>query len=237
MKVGIIVVTYNISSEVFILQMQAIRKFCKDEDYIVEVVDNSTDSVIAENLRYHANEMGINYCKIFSASKNSSDSHAWAANFAYTKFKEKYEAMFFIDHDCIPCIMFSVEEILSGGHVIAGLGQGSNKTYFWAGLVMFSNDRIEEGLVDFSTNSDYFLDTGGNLYKVVEKYGKENCIFFNEAYHQNPYFNHVGGYNHYAMLADNRFMHFVNSSNWASAKNQEERINSLINIAKEKTGL
>lgn len=235
MKVGIIIIVYNLSSEIFLLQIAALRKFCKD-DFTIEVVDNSTNLEMAESIRYHAEQLKINYCKTFANSNNGSDSHTWAANFAYQKFKDTYEYVMFIDHDCIPVKEFSVVEILNGGHVMAGLGQGAKKKYMWAGMVMIANERVDKSLIDFSTNAEFGLDTGGNLYKTIEKYGEENCIFFNESYHQNQYF-HGTAYNHYAMINNQMFLHFVNSSLWNPVENNEARINGLINIAKEKTGL
>lgn len=235
MQLGVIVVVYNLFSEVFLLQMEALKKFCKDE-FEVEVIDNSSDFDLAEQIKYHADLMGIGYTKTFANSQNGSDSHTWAANFAYQKFKHDFKEMLFIDHDVIPVMDFSVSDILNGGHVMAGLGQGAKKKYMWAGMVMLSNERIDKSIVDFSTNQEFGLDTGGNLYKIIEKYGEENCIFFNESYHQNPYFKGVS-YAHYAMINNSMFMHFVNGSAWNPVENNQERISSLINIAKEKTGL
>ena len=235
MQLGIIIVVYNLPSDIFILQVNALKKFCKDE-FEIQVIDNSTNLEMAEHIRYHSELLELRYIKTFANSQNGSESHTWAANFAYQRFKNDYQYMFFIDHDCIPVIDFSIAEILNGGHVIAGVGQGAKKKYMWAGLVMMAMDRIDKDLVDFSTNSEFGLDTGGNLYIVIEKHGEDKCIFFNEAYHQNQYYNGKT-YAHYAMLADNRFMHFVNSSLWNTVENNEARINGLINIAKEKTGL
>lgn len=235
MQVGIIIVSYNIPSEVFLLQVAAIRKFCKD-DFAVEVVDNSDDAELASHIKYHAEQLGVNYCKTFADSKNGSDSHTWAANFAYQQFKDVYDFLLFIDHDCIPVVPFSIIEILSGGHVMAGLGQGQKKKYMWAGMVMLANERIDKSLVDFSTNAEFGLDTGGNLYKIVDAYGESSCIFFNESYHQNPYFKNPK-YGYYAMINNCMFLHFVGASNWVGLSDHKERIASLINIAKEKTGL
>lgn len=236
MKVGTIVVVYNLSVEIFLLQMGAIKKFCKDEDNTVEIFDNSDEPTLSEHIRYHAENLGLNYYKIASTSKNSSDSHSWAANFAYQKLKDEYSYLFFADHDLIPVKDYSIVEILSGGHVMAGLGQGAQKTYMWQGCVMISLLAVDKDLIDFRTNHIYGLDTGGNLYKIVDKYGKENCIFFNEAYHQNPFFN--GNKNtSYAMINDEMFLHCIGASNWFKEARHEERINTLINIIKEKTGL
>lgn len=235
MRTAIVIITYNLPVDIFLLQIAAIKKFCKD-DYDIHVFDNSTKEDMAEHIRYHSYALGLKYYKTFSHSANSSDSHSFCANFAFQKLKGQYELYFFIDHDCIAVKEFSVQAILNNGHVIAGVGQGAKKKYMWPGCVMWSSERVDNNIIDFATNSEYGLDTGGNLYKIVEKYGEDHCVFFNESYHQNQYFAGPA-YNHYAMLNDGMFMHFVNSSMWNPVENNEARINGLINIAKEKTGL
>ena len=235
MQLGIIVITYNLSSEIFLLQIAALRKFCKD-DFVIEVIDNSSDLELAEHIRYHAEQLGINYYKTFASSKNGSDSHSFAANFAHHKLKDQYEYLFYIDHDLVPMFDFSVVDILAGGHIAAGLGQGAKKKYMWPGAFMVALERINRDLVDFSPNAEFGLDTGGNLYKIIEQYGQENCIFFNESYHQNPNFN--GHYfNHISVINNGMFYHCVNASNWSGSQRHEERMNAFVNIVKEKTGL
>lgn len=235
MKVGIIIICYNIPSEVFLLQVAALRKFCKDE-FVIEVIDNSSDAEAAEHTRYHSSVLGLNYTKTFAGGKGSSDSHSWAANFAYQKVKDLYDMLLYLDHDCIPVTEFSIVDILNGGHVAAGIGQEKAKKYFWPGLFMLSNCAVDKDIVDFSTNSEFGLDTGGNLYKIIEKYGEEACIFFNESYHQNPDFISKD-YGYYAMINDQMFLHFVNGSNWNTKADHQQRISSLVNVVKEKTGL
>src|SRR5688572_25347760 len=99
---------------------------------------------------------------------------------------------------------------------------------------MFRNSDIENDLIDFSPEPG--LDTGGSLWRVIEKYGEKACVFFNESYHENPYFkNKEQG--HYAMINNEMFMHFVAASNWKNQEKHQERVSALINVAKEKTGL
>lgn len=233
MGVGIIIVTYNISSEIFILQIQALRKFCTDE-FEVEVIDNSTDLDLAEQIKYHAGLLEVGYTKTFANSQNGSDSHSFAANFSYQKFKNEFDYLFYIDHDVIPLVEFSVVEILKGGHVMAGIGQEKTKKYFWPGCLMWRNSDIDKQLIDFTPCEG--LDTGGSLWKVIDKYGEDACMFFNESYHENNYFKDKD-YGAYAMINNKMFMHFIGSSNWINLENHQERISSLVNIAKEKTGL
>lgn len=235
MRTGIIIITYNLSAEIFLLQIAAIRKFCTDE-FTIEVFDNSDDLEKAEHIRYHAQQLEVRYRKTFSAHKGGSDSHSFVANFSYQLIKTKYDLYAYFDHDLIPVKPFSVMEILSGGHVMAGVGQGTKKKYMWPGCVLWNATAIDRNMIDFGYSHDLSLDTGGMLYKVIEKYGEENCIFFNESYHQNPHF-HNKEYEHYAMINNEMFMHFVAGSNWVNLEEHDARINSLINIAKEKTGL
>lgn len=233
MKVGIVIVTYNIPGEVFLLQVAALKKFCKD-NFDILVVDNSSDPELAEHIRYHSSHLSLNYTKTFAGSKGSSDSHSFAANFAYQKFKDEYSYFLFLDHDCIPVLEFSVIDTLAGGHVAAGIGQEKNKKYFWPGCLFLNVAAIDKEIVDFSPSEG--LDTGGNLYKIIEKYSEEACIFFNESYHQNPDFVSKD-YGHYAMIHNQTFLHFIAGSNWVNKSDHQHRISSLINVVKQKTGL
>lgn len=231
MKVAVIIIVYNLPAEVTILQVEAIRKFCKDPDYEINIVDNSSDSQFAEATRYHCEQLGVKYIKTNASSRGGSESHAFAANLSWQFYKGKYDAHCYFDHDLIPIAPYSVEELISL-HPLAGLGQQKQKTYLWQGLVMIRSKDIDKELVDFSPNKEWQLDTGGNLYKLLEKVGLENCSFFNEEYHENPYFN--GKYKHYSVLANGIFMHFLASSNWVNMPDHSDRLNSLINIAREK---
>jgi len=228
--IGIIIVVYNLS-DLIRFQVECIKQFCKDEFEII-VIDNSDKEGYPEAIKYHSTAMGCKYIKTNSASSNGSESHTFACNLAYTKFKDTYQYILYLDHDNFPIKDFSVKQILTD-KIIGGLGQGDKHPYFWAGCVMFDNFNIDKKLIDFSPNHDLKLDTGGNLFKVVENYGLDKCVFFNEVHHQNPHFN-KSFYNFYSMINDGMFMHFVNASNWNNSEDHTERINSLINILQEK---
>lgn len=236
MKTGIVIITFNLDSRILILQVEAIRKLCKDTDYTIEIFDNSTDPELAEGLRYHSSIMGggINYRKTMSATGNHSDSHSFAANLSYNILQDTYDFFAYLDHDLIPVKPFSVSEIL-GDKRMAGIGQSpkADKKYFWPGCLFWNNKLVIKSRIDFSTNHEYGLDTGGNLYQTIELFGESEFIFFNEKYCQNPGFTD-SRYGHYSMINDDMFMHFVNSSNWNPVEGNKERISSLINIAAEK---
>lgn len=227
--VGIVIITYNIDARIFLLQTEAIKKFCKDE-YAIEVFDNSTVYDFSEGIRYHCENLGISYRKTQSASRNGSESHSFAANLSFELLKDKYTHLFYLDHDCIPAKQFSVIEIL-GIKMMAGLGQQGKKKYLWPGCVMWTNISVDKELVDFSYSHEFSLDTGGNLYKIIERYGEENILFFNEAYCELEGF--TGKQAYYSSINNGMFIHWVNASNWEKNSNHEERINRLLNITKE----
>lgn len=227
-KTAIIIVIYNV--DLFIVkQIECIKRFCKDEHQII-IIDNSTIPEVSEAIKYRIREIDCIYKKTQANSGDPSLSHSFAANFAYWKYKDSYSLVFFLDHDAFPIKDFSVKEIL-GDKVIAGMAQTkpSGKTYIWAGCLMLNNGVVEKELVDLSPNSEYGLDTGGNTYKIIDKYGLENCVFFNEHYHENVHFK-IPHYNFYSIIHDGVFMHFIAGSNWQKTNENEhaERISTLM---------
>lgn len=216
---GIIIITYN-KSCLINTQIQCIERFCKDP-YRIVIVDNSTDPQEAEAIRYHT--QAHTYIKTVPTSGNGSESHSFAANVSWNRFKDDFDTFFYLDHDCFPIRDFSIEEIL-GDKPLGGIGQQKSKLYFWPGCFMFRKQ--EE--VDFSYSHEFGLDTGGNTWKLIDKYGIENCAFLDEVSYQNPYFN-KSNYNYYSILGD-KFLHFIGASNWQKSAHNQERINSLLNI-------
>lgn len=227
MKVAIVIIIYNIPFDIFLLQIESIKKFCTDEDYEIEIIDNSTDMTIAEGIQYHSGILGLNYTKTNASSSNGSDSHSFAANTSFRLLKNRYQYWLYLDHDCFPIKPFSVVKIL-GEKYIAGIGQNVTNKYFWPGCVMFKYFHD----IDFSPSHQLGLDTGGGLRKVIEYWGEENCIFFNESYNQNPNYN--GEYNHYALINNGMFLHCINGSGWNKIEGNNDRLNSLINIIRKK---
>lgn len=233
-RTAIVVVAYN-TAQLIKPQVECIRKFCTDNPDII-VIDNSSDLQAADGVRHHAGILGCEYLKTNATSINSSDSHSFAANLSYQKLRDSYEYFAYLDQDLFPVKEFSVAGIL-GDKIMGGIGQQKgDKKYFWQGALLFNNTLVDKDLIDFSPNSEFRLDTGGNLFRMIEKFGEDRFVFFNEIYEQNPGFT-KSFYNFYSMIYDKHFMHFIASSNWNYKEHHEERINSLLNILYEKTGL
>lgn len=230
-KVAIIIVTYNVASLIN-KQIELIRKYCKDEFDIV-VVNNSDNSEVIDAIKYYTTQAGVAYIKTQSFQQGGSDSHVFACNTSYFKLRDSYDYFLYLDHDNFPIREFSIIDVL-GDKIIAGLRQDKSKTYFWPGCVMWNNRTIDKDLIDFSVSHELGLDTGGNLYRVIEKYGIDACAFFDEKYYENAGFRQPP-YNFYATINDDMFMHFINASNWNPTDANIERVNSLINILEERT--
>lgn len=217
---GVILICYN-NVEFLLYQEQCFKKYCTDYELIV--IDNSSNKEQSEAIRYHSGRLRLQYLRTTAGSVNGSDSHAFAAGLAYTKFKDKYEILFFTDHDSFLIKKCNPAEIL-GGKLMAGLPQiRGDKKYFWPGCFMFRTS-VEIGWQIIPS-----LDTGGGTYKAIEQHGEDACVFFNEVHVQNPGFN-KSSYNFYALINDGMWLHFVNGSNWAGSADNEERINSLFNL-------
>jgi hypothetical protein len=226
--IGIIIITFNIDVRVFLLQIEAIRKFCKDP-FEIRVFDNSDKKSMAENIRHHAGRLQVSYTRLKSGTKDPSQSHAFAANFA-SRSVTGMDYILMLDHDCIPIKGFSIRS-LTGEGFGGGLSQRKSVSYFWPGCFMWNTNKISLECIDFSPNHELGLDTGGMLYKMIEAYWGENFSYFDEVYAQNP--SQSGFYSHYSLLADETFIHFINGSNWNNQENDEQRINSLLNITEQ----
>lgn len=233
MKVAIIPIVFNLDPRVFIAQINAIKFFCTDGEFSVEVVDNSMDIEKADAIEYHARVLNVNYTRYRTLTKNPSESHAFAANLAFKKFAFLYDILLFLDHDAIPVKKFSVEKMLEG-KVAGGVLQGRELNYFWPGCFAIDVTKVDHDLVNFWPDHDLRLDTGGGLKQIKDKYGDDGCVYFDEVGHHNPYFPTHPEYYFFMMLYKETFIHFLNSSNWRGVSENESRINSLLQITEEK---
>lgn len=226
-KNAIIIIAFN-NTKLIEKQLELIDKFCMDEHDVI-IFDNS--SLIQIELPWKENHL---YHKFeFGDYNNPSDSHSLALNAAYQMYADNYDKILFLDHDNFPIKSFSINEILHE-KFINGLGQGNEKKYWWPGCLAFNSIFIEKKLVDFSTNQEFGLDTGGNLYKLQRTDIGIFSGYMNEKQYPNPYYTKEP-YNFYTTINDDMFLHFTNASNWNKQEENEERIATLYRILDEKT--
>ena len=228
MHSAIISIVYN-QSELIMRQTKMYRKFCKEPvDFII--IDNSNIPEVTQSIKYH--NADCIYHKTSTPHGQPSLSHAFAANFAYSLYKDSYDYLLWTDHDLFPIKPFSIEEML-GEKWIVGLEQiRKHIKYLWGGFIIINNKEIPREYIDFyPANVDNVqLDTGGEFYRIIKEY--PDMIGYVDEEHIENHLCKDHFYNFYAML-DKRFMHFINGSNWAGIKNFEQRQNSLLNILDE----
>lgn len=209
--------------EFLIRQYEQLKLHCRDQ-FMLVVVDTSSDEEASKALKYHAAIRGLQYVRVKTSVSDPSQSHAFAANFI-SQWIEKYEYDYkmYLDHDCFPVEDFSACQLLEDNVDVAGLPQTrGDKTYFWPGCLV-----ARKG-VELDFNVAPGLDTGGMTYKAIEQY---NYDVFDEQYVQNPS-EPDNRYNFYSLLCDGKFMHFLNGSNWNKTDRHKERLNSLYNLLK-----
>jgi len=228
MQSAVISIVYN-QSELIMRQTKLFRKFCLEPiDFII--IDNSTIASVTEAIKYH--NADCIYHKTSTPHGQPSLSHAFAANFAYSLYKDSYDYLIWTDHDLFPIKSFSIEDMLEEKWII-GLEQiRKHIKYLWGGFIIINNKKIPKEYVDFyPTNIDNVqLDTGGEFHRIIKEY-PDMIGYVNEEHIENHLCtDHF--YNFYAML-DKKFMHFINGSNWAGIQNFEQRQNSLLNILDE----
>ena len=232
-ELAIVIIAYN-EPRFTPVQLDLIAKYCKDTDYDIWVFDNSFMEKKAKEISYHTTLRRHQYFKTTARAVNSSVSATFALNVSYARLHDRYDYFLYLDHDAFPVREFSVKEEL-GDALMAGLGQQKAKMYFHTAHLMFNNRDIDHALINFECNDQYQLDTGGNLYRVIEHY-PDRVKYWDEAYEENPYFT-KGFYNFYSMVNNGMFMHFINGSGWNKAElaGHDERINALLNVLSEKT--
>lgn len=227
-EVAIVIVAFN-DARLIEKQIECINLFCQDSFEIV-IVDNSEVESASEQIKKLTEENECVYIKTNSLDKDFSISHSSACNAAYAELKERYDYFLFLDHDNFPIKPFSVRLMLDAC-LIGGIPQfRGERIYFWAGFVMFNNTYIDNDLVDFSINRELGLDTGGNLYKLLE-INNICSLYFDEVHEEIP--NYTGENNTYALIADGTFQHNIKSSNWNNSPDHEVRINKLYELLEQ----
>lgn len=259
-KIAFLTIAFNFP-EFIGHQARCIKRFCKDKEYDILVIDNSNIETQRENIQQQCESLGVKYFKVESdiikpKRMAASDDHAFALKYAFNKFKDEYDYIFFLDHDIFPIKDFSVVELLKlnteNKLIAAGLPQGSNKTFFWAGCFLLNMRDVDLSLIgNFSPIAGLGLDTNGDTHKLLEVYEKDRFCFFNEEFITNNHFLHIisnkqdevrqngGGevndpYKEYQLIANATFLHFRGGSNYVSCVLYAERMGSLFNVLNEK---
>lgn len=261
-KIAFLIVGYN--TPLFIEQQaKCIKRFCKDDKYDILLVDNSNTEAFRIKLQEQCDNIGVKYFKVESdivkpKSLDTSGDHAFALRYSFNKFKDEYDYIFFLDHDVFPIKQFSITEFLKlntdNKLLAAGLLQGRDKNFFWAGCFLLNMRDVDLRLIgDFSPNYSLGLDTNGDTHKLLGFYGSDKFCFFTEEFITNNRFLDIiqeknnemrrttgsevnDPYKEYQLIAGGGavFLHFRGSSNYVNCILFGERMGTLFSILEDK---
>lgn len=230
MNTAVIVILYNLE-DCINKQLWLLKKYCPAAQRIV--VDNSSADYPTEKsqaIKYWCQKHQAEYLKIHSTEADPSMSHAFACNLAWTEFSNTYDILFFCDHDLFLIKPLNLTDLMIDKK-IAGLRQVRHGLeYYWPGITMINNVRIDKKLVDFYPCGvdGVRLDTGGGLYYAMKGMAPDDMMDFDEQYVENKLYSEHHNKS-FSILNGGMFMHFRNGSNWKqlTPKDHEERMSTL----------
>lgn len=223
--VAYVVIAYE--NPIFVdMQIRTLMRFCHDTKYDIIIADNSREPMAivdrigefyneaqygilsAPNSRvsvlrveFDRNDSSVDY-------NNPSINHAMALNDVWKTIRDNnYSKIVFLDHDCFAIKPFNFIGTL-GPNVMAGIGQQKTKMYLWVGLLFMNAEYMNNMLVDFNVCHEHGLDTGGQMWRIVENLDAQGCL--------RTFDEHVvnAGDFSYSLIHRGTFMHFTNGSNW-----------------------
>ena len=154
------VVTFN-NSKVVDYQIRCLNKYFKFP-FRFTVFDNSTDDIIASEIKDICNRYGIVYIKLpkqnFIPKGMGSYSHGIACNYLFEKYIRHGGAKYFglLDHDIFPVENFDVSKYLEK-QFFYGV---KHRFYIWPGLFFVRMDAIKNKKIDFRPSLHLHGDTG-----------------------------------------------------------------------------
>ena len=227
------VVTFN-NSKVVDYQIRCLNKYFKFP-FRFTVFDNSTDDIIASEIKDICNRYGIVYIKLpkqnFIPKGMGSYSHGIACNYLFEKYIRHGGAKYFglLDHDIFPVENFDVSKYLEK-QFFYGV---KHRFYIWPGLFFVRMDAIKNKKIDFRPSLHLHGDTGACnglvLFKNIkwddymlmeeEKLCFEGCDDIFEY-----------GYSYFTC----GWVHCWNASNYMGKKNLEAKMNMIYGMLEKK---
>lgn len=221
------IITFNTSR--FLQRQYDLFKKHVQGDFVV--IDNSTDYTKSAEIKAICKKNGIDYTKTQINEADHSKSHAYALNVALGLYRDAHTSILMCDHDIFPLKPIELPQA-----ILAGIQQirkspkyhGSERitfNYMWPGLLYLDTKQLKGVELDFMPCeiSDTFLDTGGQLFKIIA--GNPDRIKYFEEKHMET---EVGIY----ALIEGNWMHLIKGSNWLKEEESvyTNRIDKLMQI-------
>ena len=212
-KIHLFVIAYNNPSLIY-NQIILVNKFLVKDEYIYNVIDNSSDNLAKKEIENICLGKGINYISVPNHFlTNPSHSHGFALNFTYKTIIQRLNINFFgfLDHDIFPTKKTSLLSKVNK-NAIYSLTQlrFDKKIYPWPGFCFFNAKLLPIRDLNFLPSVKFHCDTGG--LNVFDK------KYFNEAMSKNISFvkhdlSAKVQNTSYELIDD--WIHFYNGSFWA----------------------
>lgn len=247
-KLLIVCVAYG-NAALISKQAERLKTMLTDDDYAYLVVDNSTRACHRAAIRDACSKSGAYYyavprrlqClllpKIFFYGICQGMALCWA--YAHLVKPARPEALAIIDHDLFPMKHVSLLAYL-GNKGLAGADRqrGKGIWYLWPGMCIFRMSVLEHCRPDFmpAMEGRTYLDTGGAMWRQLYRRGIRNSVNFIDC--KALRIKHTEGLTTHDdilhsdcihLLDDGKWLHIINSTNYAHLPGKEETIEEILN--------
>jgi hypothetical protein len=211
-KIHLFVIAYNSPSLIYD-QIILINKFLDEDEYIYNVIDNSSDSLARKEIENICLAKGIKYISVPNHFlSNASYSHGFALNFTYKTIIQRLNIKLFgfLDHDIFPIKKTSLFSKVNSKPIYS-LPQKrfDKKIYPWPGFCFFNSKLLSIRDLDFSPSLKFHCYTGG--LNIFDK------KYFNEAISKNVFLlkkDPSAKIQNQAYQIIDDWIHFYNGSFW-----------------------
>ena len=236
----LITIAYH-NPRVIELQNQYLAKYMGN-DVTHIVVDNSSDSVRAAEIKAVCEREGIGYVKLHRNRLNifsGSYSHAAAVNWTFRHIIEPRNPFGFgiIDHDIFPVRPVDIVSILKSQPVYGAQRKRNGFWYLSAIIGFFRTDFLKGRKFDFMpvTYDNTYLDSGGGNWSSLYSQLDENSLRFMSVKMENFREGTSRHQDHVELFDDGKWVHTINGSYWKRIDViKEDILNEL--VSKYETG-
>lgn len=225
----IFVVTFN-NAKITEYQIKLLKKFI-DGNYVLTIVDNSTQKQQAEKIAEICDKYNISYYKIKqSGTIDPSRSHGDCLDWIYKNIiKVRKNNFCFLDHDLFPFKKIDINKYIPTKFTGIIL-EKDNKWFIWPGFAFFNYNYLKNKEVCFAPSSKYKLDTGGTLYETIYQYEdkktikqsvKEKIIINANKYSNTEQSTSID-------FIDSVWVHTICGSQWVNTYGKQEKVYKII---------
>lgn len=232
-EIDLVTIAFN-NEKVIKYQIAFIKKNLTDR-YCYTIVDNSTDSIVAEKIKDICIRNKINYIRLRKNRNTESNSHGTALNWVYYNFilKRRLKFFGFLDHDIFPIAKTSIVNILnlSESGCFGPTIENDKRWFIWAGFCFFNLSKLKTNKLNFMPRNG--LDTGGMNWYIIYKYLRREDLPTILHEHKKFTQGQIRQIDDYEIF-NSVWLHSINASQWFNSdcekkKRKEILLENLLN--------